>query len=86
MTESERFQNLLEKEKGNKERKIRMEERLENAKKELKRVVGEIKEAGYDHRTLKSDLESKRKELTKELDQFDKDVQAQTEALDSIEG
>ena len=86
MSEADRYSRLLKKRQENNDKKIRLEERLKSAKGELKKVVQEIQDAGFDHKTLKEDLAAKREELTTELDKFEKDVNELEEALEAIEG
>jgi len=86
MSEADRFQELSEQKNSNKEKKIRLETKLESAKTELKKIVGEIRAAGFDHKTLKEDLSTKKGELSAELDKYEKEIKEQTEALDAIEG
>ena len=79
------FSNLKKQIEESGRKKIRLEEKLEAATQNMRKVVDEIRAAGYDPKTLgavKAELESK---LEKELDSVKKAADAQTAALAEIE-
>jgi len=85
MTELEKFVELKETQRKNKEKKIRIEERLKTESENLKKLMAEITAAGYDPKKIKETLAGKEKEFKEKMDSFEADVKKVSEELAKIE-
>jgi len=63
------------------QKKARLEGQLKSKQEELRSLIDEIKEKGYDHKTLASTLASKRTELNAKLTIFQEELEAAEEQL-----
>ena len=79
------FEALKKSIEDNARKKIRLEERLNNATDNMKKIVSEVREAGYDPKTLDSVRVEKAKELSAAMDTLRAQVQAQTKEINDIE-
>lgn len=81
----ERYRSLVEKAEDLKTRKIRLEEKCKAKEKELRKLVGEIKDMGFDPQSLKSTIEKMEKEQKEDIDSFDKKIDEISSKLSKIE-
>ena len=79
------FDTLKKSIEDNSRRKIRLEERLNNATDNMKKIVSEVREAGYDPKTLESVRADKARELEAAMVDLRAKVQAQTQEITAIE-
>jgi uncharacterized protein (UPF0335 family) len=63
------------------QKKARLEGQLKSKQDELRSLLDEIKEKGYDHKTLASTVASKRTELNAKLTTFTTELEAAEEQL-----
>lgn len=82
----ERFKELSEKLKGVSERKIRLEEQYKSKKQSLTDLLTEIKNAGYDPKTLGSVIKEKEESLKSAIETFEQELQTVSTKLSEIEG
>jgi biotin operon repressor len=66
-------------------RKARLGERLNASTEAMRKVVNEIREAGYDPKTLSATLQEKNQQVETELASFEARVLEQSRALTAIE-
>jgi uncharacterized protein (UPF0335 family) len=80
-----RFLRLKEENNKNQARKIRLEEQMRAAKKQLVDVMDEIKGLGIDPKNIGEVLKEKEAELENALASLESEVSKASEALSSIE-
>lgn len=68
-----------------KTKKIRLEEQCKNKEQELKNLVKEIKDAGYEPNELKAVIQEKDKEIKEELVVFETALKEVSKKLSAIE-
>jgi len=81
----EDFVKLNKQNEENSRKRIRLEERLDSAKKALSAKVKEIEAAGFDPKTLDKEVALLGEQVEKELADYREAVEAQTKALEGIE-
>ena len=79
------FETLKKNIETNSKTKIRLEERLNNATDNMKKVVADVRAAGYDPKTLETVRAEKSAELDSAMSKLRSDVQAQTKEISDIE-
>jgi uncharacterized protein (UPF0335 family) len=84
-TETQKFLNLKKIQDELKTKKIRLEEQCKNREQELKNIVKEIKDAGYEPNELKAIILKKEKEIKDELAVFETSLQDISKNLSTIE-
>lgn len=82
---SEKFDSLRKQLDANALKRVRLEEKLRSATQNLQRLVAEIRQAGYDPRTMEADIAAKEAELNKQIDELAEKILTQTDALNSID-
>ncbi len=85
MNETERYQKIKEDVNTISNQKIRLEERFNNEKINLEKLLKEIKKKGYDPKKLSSIREEKENELQKLLTDLEKEVEETKQKLNLIE-
>jgi hypothetical protein len=83
--ETQKFLDLKKIQEELKTKKIRLEEQCKNKEIELKDLVKQIKEAGYEPNELKAIIQAKDTEIKEELSLFDKSLQDVSKKLSVIE-
>jgi predicted nucleic acid-binding Zn-ribbon protein len=81
----ERFSKLKEKNDENNSRKIRFEEKLKAATKNLKEVLEEIKGLGIDPKNISKVIEEKKKDLENKVSSLEEEIEEVSNKLDEIE-
>ena len=84
--EVKKFMELQDSLKSLETRKIRLEEQFKAKKETLTDLVKQIRAEGYDPNTLKDVIAEKEAELQKEVDAFEKALNAASEELAKAEG
>jgi uncharacterized protein (UPF0335 family) len=84
-TEAQKFLNLKKTQDELKTKKIRLEEQCKNKEEDLKKIVKEIKDAGYEPNELKTVIQTKEKELKEEMTVFETALQDISKKLSTIE-
>ena len=79
------FEALKKTIEENSKKKIRLEERLNNATENMKKVVSDVRAAGYDPKTLEAVKAEKAAELEASMDKLRAEVKAQTKEISDIE-
>lgn len=82
---SEKFDSLRKQLDANALKRVRLEEKLRSATQNLQRLVAEIRQAGYDPKTMEADIAAKEAELNKQIDELAEKILTQTDALNSID-
>ncbi len=82
---AQEFAKLNEKRKELETRKITLEVKFKEAQKSLQQVVSEIKEAGYDPKTLAAELKAKEEELEKAQKDFEEKLEIAERLITEIE-
>jgi archaellum component FlaC len=88
MAEDQRIQEFTQacaQHDENKSTRIRLEEKLGGAKKNLQGTVEKIKKLGYDPKTFEQDISQLDEQLTKEVSEFTQQVKEEASALQTIE-
>lgn len=85
MNETEKFVQLKEKVTIISDQKIRIEERYNNSKAQLGKLVKEVTDKGYDPKKLSEIKEKKEKELKEEIEKLETEIEVAKKALDDIE-
>lgn len=68
-----------------KTKKIRLEEQCKNKELELKNLIKEIKDAGYEPNELKAIIQKKETDIKEDLSKFEASLQGVSKQLSSIE-
>jgi uncharacterized protein (UPF0335 family) len=84
-TETQKFVELKKTQDELKTKKIRLEEQCKSKEAELKNLIKEIKDAGYEPKDLKSVIQKKETELKEELALFESGLQDVSKKLSVIE-
>lgn len=84
-TETEKFLDLKKTQEELKTKKIRLEEQCKNKEQELKNLIKEIKDAGYEPNELKSVIQKKELEIKDEMSKFETSLQGVSKQLSVIE-
>lgn len=84
-TDAQKFLNLKKTQDELKTKKIRLEEQCKNKEEDLKKIVKEIKDAGYEPNELKAVIQTKEKEIKDEMAIFDASLQEVSKKLSTIE-
>jgi uncharacterized protein (UPF0335 family) len=82
----ELFKELNEKLRNFSDRKIRLEEQYKSKKQALTDLLTEIKDAGYDPKTLGSVIKEKEEFLKTAINAFEQELQTVSTQLSEIEG
>lgn len=82
---SAKFDSLRKQLDENSMRRVRLEEKLRGATQNLQRLVGEIRQAGFDPRTMEEELSAKEAELDQLINELADKVVAQTDAINAID-
>jgi len=85
MNEIEKFKTLKKETDDLSNKKIRLEERYSNEKKQLEELVKKIIDKGYDPKKLSEIKSKKEEELKKLLNDFQKQIEDTKEKLNKIE-
>ena len=81
----QRFLDLKKKSQENNSKKIRLEEQMRSAKKQLVEVMDEIKAAGIDPKEIGEVLRLKKVELSDKLAELERQVGENSSKLEEIE-
>jgi uncharacterized protein (UPF0335 family) len=84
-TETEKFLGLKKTQEELKTKKIRLEEQCKNREQELKNIIKEIKDAGYEPGELKAVILKKETEIKEEMSKFETSLQGVSKQLSAIE-
>lgn len=82
---SSKFDSLRKQLDSNSLKRVRLEEKLRAATQNLQRLVAEVRNAGYDPRTMETELAAKEAELSKMIDELAEKLVAQTDAINAID-
>lgn len=82
----EKYQELQKKASDLKTKKIQLETEYNSKKNNLKELVQEVKDLGYDPNKLGQIIKEKEEELSKQIDTFEKDITEVSIKLAEIEG
>ena len=85
MGDIERFTQIEEKIKTLSNRKIRVEERYNNEKARLEKLLEEIKQKGFDPKNLSSIKDQKVAEFRQKIEELEAKAASISKALDAIE-
>lgn len=85
MNETERFQKVKEEISIISDKKIRFEERFNNEKTNLEKILKEITEKGYDPKKLSEIREKKEEQLQTLLTELENNVEETKQKLNKIE-
>lgn len=83
--EAQKFLDLKKTQDELKTKKIRLEEQCKSKEQDLKNIVKEIKDAGYEPNELKAVILEKDKEIKDELVAFEASLQEVSKKLSAIE-
>ena len=83
--DAQRFMQLTEKQNELKTKKIRIEEQCKAKEAELKKLVAEVKQAGYQPNELKKVIDEKSAKIEKAVAEFDSLLEEVSKELSSIE-
>jgi uncharacterized protein (UPF0335 family) len=83
--ETEKFMSLKTTQEELKTKKIRLEEQCKNKELELKNLIKEIKEAGYEPNELKAIIQKKETDIKEDLSKFETSLQGVSKQLSAIE-
>lgn len=81
----QKFMELTQKADELKTKKIRIEEQCRSKETELKKLVAEIKEAGFQPNELKKVIEEKAAQIEKDVAEFEATLQKVSQDLSVIE-
>lgn len=84
-TEAQKFIDLNKKADDLKTKKIRIEEQYKSKESELRRLILEIKNAGYEPKNLKKVIEEKSEEINKKIKEFESQLNDLSKKLFTIE-
>ena len=85
MDQTQRFSELKREIEDLSGKKIRIEERFENEKKSLEKLLAEISSKGYDPKNLSEIKKQKEEQLKKSMEELEIKVHQAQEQLNSIE-
>jgi septal ring factor EnvC (AmiA/AmiB activator) len=74
--QADRYQSLMERHKDIEKAKLQVEAELAASKRELKKLMQQATDAGFDPNNLKEDIQRKQQVLAVKLDNFEADLSA----------
>lgn len=83
--DAQKFVELNQKRENLKTKKIRLEEQYKSKETELKKLVAELKNAGYQPNELKKVIDEKTINISKNIADFEKMLEEASKALSEIE-
>jgi uncharacterized protein YoxC len=81
----EKFKALEKKRQDLATRKIRLEEQYNAKRESLAAVIAEVKQAGYDPKTLKKTIVEMEERLSKDIEEFEASISKASQQLAAIE-
>lgn len=84
-TDVQKFMELTEQANNLKTKKIRIDEQCKAKETELKKLVAEVKKAGYQPNELKKAIDEKSAQIEKDIAEFETALQKVSEELSAIE-